>query len=54
MAWRSDGGVLGGSVAMVLIRRSSFIVTGHGEVTVCSGLLSDSFMYSSSAAAAAS
>lgn len=32
MALRSDGGVLGGRAAIVLIRRSSFIATGQEEV----------------------
>lgn len=54
MDLRSDGGVLGGRATIVLIRRSSFSVTGYGEVAG-PGLLSESsFICSSRAAIAAS
>lgn len=54
MDLRSDGRVLGGNASMVLIKRSSFTLTGHGEDMGFVLLLESLSIYSSRAAIAAS
>ncbi len=54
MDLRSDKGVLGGKASMVVISRSLFNVTRHGEVPGSGLLPQSSFIYSSRAAIAAS